>query len=87
LGLPDDQRLGLNLLPFPTGDMGRSSDPRLAREPRIRSMRPSPGAKMELYWKTWVTPNTRGKPLGWASAADWADIVRVLRQYGGFHAA
>lgn len=39
--------------------------------------------EMELSWKTWVTPNTRGKPLGWASEADWADTVSVLKQYGG----
>lgn len=39
--------------------------------------------EMELSWKTWVTPNTKGKPLGWASEADWADTVSVLKQYGG----
>ena len=38
---------------------------------------------MELSWKTWVTPNTKGKPLGWASDVDWADTVKVLKQYGG----
>jgi len=37
----------------------------------------------EYSWQTWVTPNTRGKPLGWASDLDWADTVRVLKQYGG----
>jgi NitT/TauT family transport system substrate-binding protein len=37
----------------------------------------------ELSWKTWVTPNTRGKPLGWSSDADWAGTVAVLKQYGG----
>jgi NitT/TauT family transport system substrate-binding protein len=36
-----------------------------------------------LSWKTWVTPNTKGKPLGWASATDWASTVSVLKQYGG----
>ena len=39
--------------------------------------------EMELSWKTWVTPNTTGKPLGWASDVDWADTVNVLKQYGG----
>ena len=38
---------------------------------------------MELSWKTWVTPNTKGKPLGWASDVDWAETVKVLKQYGG----
>jgi NitT/TauT family transport system substrate-binding protein len=38
---------------------------------------------MELSWKTWVTPNTQGKPLGWASDVDWAETVKVLKQYGG----
>jgi NitT/TauT family transport system substrate-binding protein len=37
----------------------------------------------ELSWKTWVTPNTRGKPLGWGSDADWASTIQVLKQYGG----
>jgi NitT/TauT family transport system substrate-binding protein len=39
--------------------------------------------EMEFSWKTWVTPNTREKPLGWASQEDWAETVNVLRQYGG----
>ncbi len=39
--------------------------------------------ELELSWKTWVTPNTKGKPLGWASDADWAETVNVLKQYGG----
>jgi NitT/TauT family transport system substrate-binding protein len=39
--------------------------------------------EMELSWKTWVTPNTKGKPLGWASDVDWAATVDVLKQYGG----
>jgi len=39
--------------------------------------------ELELSWKTWVTPNTRGKPLGWASEADWADTVSVLKRYRG----
>jgi len=30
-----------------------------------------------------VTPNTRGKPLGWASDVDWSETVKVLEQYGG----
>ncbi len=37
----------------------------------------------ELGWKTWVSPNTKGKPLGWASETDWAGTIEVLRQYGG----
>lgn len=39
--------------------------------------------EMELSWKTWVTPNTKGKALGWASDVDWAETVKVLKQYGG----
>jgi NitT/TauT family transport system substrate-binding protein len=39
--------------------------------------------EMELSWKTWVTPNTKGKPLGWASDVDWIETVKVLKQYGG----
>ncbi len=39
--------------------------------------------EMELSWKTWVTPNTKGKPLGWASDIDWSETVNVLKQYGG----
>ena len=34
----------------------------------------------ELSWKTWVTPNTAGKPLGWMSDKDWEDTVSVLKQ-------
>ncbi len=37
----------------------------------------------ELSWKTWLTPNTMGKPLGWGSDADWAGTIEVLKQYGG----
>ncbi len=39
--------------------------------------------ELELSWRTWVTPNTKGKPLGWASDVDWNETVSVLRQYGG----
>ena len=39
--------------------------------------------ELELSWATWVTPNTKGKPLGWNSEADWAETIAVLRQYGG----
>jgi len=39
--------------------------------------------EMEYSWKTWITPNTKGKPLGWASDLDWKETVSVLRQYGG----
>lgn len=46
-------------------------DPKIARR------------ELDFAWKTWVTPNTRGKPLGWASPVDWADTVKVLEQYGG----
>ena len=38
--------------------------------------------EMELSWNTWVTPNTRGKPLGWMSDKDWDETVRNLREYG-----
>src|SRR5580658_6679441 len=43
--------------------------------------------ELELSWKTWVTPHTQGKPLGWAADADWAETVNVLKQYGGVTAA
>jgi NitT/TauT family transport system substrate-binding protein len=39
--------------------------------------------ELELSWKTWVTPSTKGKPLGWAADADWVATADVLRQYGG----
>ncbi|MGH6673779.1 MAG: ABC transporter substrate-binding protein [Xanthobacteraceae bacterium] len=39
--------------------------------------------EFEVSWKTWVTPNTRGKPLGWGSDADWTAALKVLKQYGG----
>jgi NitT/TauT family transport system substrate-binding protein len=39
--------------------------------------------EFELGWQTWVTPNTKGKPLGWGSDADWAGTIAVLKQYGG----
>jgi NitT/TauT family transport system substrate-binding protein len=39
--------------------------------------------ELELSWKTWVTPSTKGKPLGWEAEADWASTVAVLGQYGG----
>jgi NitT/TauT family transport system substrate-binding protein len=37
----------------------------------------------QYSWRIWVTPNTRGKPLGWAADADWAETLEVLKQYGG----
>ncbi len=39
--------------------------------------------EMELSWKTWITPNTAGKPLGWMSDKDWQSTVDVLKKYGG----
>jgi NitT/TauT family transport system substrate-binding protein len=39
--------------------------------------------EMEFSWKSWVTPNTMGKPLGWGSDEDWKETVTVLKQYGG----
>jgi NitT/TauT family transport system substrate-binding protein len=39
--------------------------------------------EMELSWKTWVTPSTQGKPLGWCADGDWAETIGVLKQYGG----
>lgn len=39
--------------------------------------------EMEMSWNTWVTPNTRGRPLGWMSDKDWESTVQVLREYGG----
>ena len=37
----------------------------------------------EVSWKTWVTPSTKGKPLGWEADEDWASTIAVLKQYGG----
>ena len=37
----------------------------------------------EISWKTWVTPHTKGKPLGWEADEDWASTIQVLKQYGG----
>jgi NitT/TauT family transport system substrate-binding protein len=42
--------------------------------------------ELELSWKTWVTPSTKGKPLGWEADADWASTIQVLKQYGGVSA-
>jgi NitT/TauT family transport system substrate-binding protein len=42
--------------------------------------------ELELSWKTWVTPSTKGKPLGWEAEADWASTIKVLKQYGGVSA-
>lgn len=39
--------------------------------------------ELEISWKTWVTPNTKGKPLGWSSEADWTSTIEVLKEYGG----
>ena len=39
--------------------------------------------EFEVSWKTWVTPNTKGKPLGWGAEADWDSAISVLKQYGG----
>jgi len=39
--------------------------------------------ELELSWETYVTPNTRGKPLGWMSDKDWEDTVKILKDYGG----
>jgi NitT/TauT family transport system substrate-binding protein len=43
--------------------------------------------ELELSWKTWITPNTKGHPLGWGAEADWASTIQVLKQYGGVTAA
>ena len=37
----------------------------------------------EVSWKSWVTPNTKGKPLGWEADENWASTIDVLKQYGG----
>ena len=39
--------------------------------------------ELELSWETYVTPNTRGKPLGWMSDKDWEETVKILKEYGG----
>lgn len=39
--------------------------------------------EMEMSWNTWVTANTRGRPLGWMAEEDWRATLQVLREYGG----
>ena len=39
--------------------------------------------ELELSWKSWVSPATAGKPLGWMSLDDWKATTEVLRNYGG----
>jgi NitT/TauT family transport system substrate-binding protein len=39
--------------------------------------------EFEVSWRTWVTPNTKGKALGWGADADWTSAIAVLKQYGG----
>ena len=39
--------------------------------------------QMELSWQSWVTPNTRDKPLGWSSEKDWQGTIDTLKRYGG----
>ncbi len=43
--------------------------------------------EFEVSWKTWVTPNTKGKPLGWEAEANWEAMIEVLKKYGGVTAA
>jgi NitT/TauT family transport system substrate-binding protein len=43
--------------------------------------------EFEVSWKTWVTPATKGKPLGWESNASWASTIDVLKHYGGVTAS
>jgi NitT/TauT family transport system substrate-binding protein len=43
--------------------------------------------EFEVSWKTWVTPATKGKPLGWESDASWASTIDVLKHFGGVTAA
>jgi NitT/TauT family transport system substrate-binding protein len=44
-------------------------------------------SELELSWKTWLTPNTKGAALGWGSDADWAATIQTLSQYGGVTAS
>ncbi len=39
--------------------------------------------EFEISWKLWLTANTKGKPLGWGSDADWTSTIQVLKEYGG----
>jgi NitT/TauT family transport system substrate-binding protein len=39
--------------------------------------------EFEVSWQSWVTPHTKGKPLGWEAEEDWASTIQVLHQYGG----
>lgn len=36
----------------------------------------------ELSWQTWVTPNTRNRPIGWMAEPDWQATVDLLHQIG-----
>jgi NitT/TauT family transport system substrate-binding protein len=37
----------------------------------------------QLSWRTWVTPTTANKPLGWMAMDDWKATVEALKAYGG----
>ncbi|MCC7047466.1 MAG: ABC transporter substrate-binding protein [Alphaproteobacteria bacterium] len=37
--------------------------------------------QLELTFETLETPNTKGKPLGWMSDADWEQTQALLKQY------
>ena len=43
--------------------------------------------EMEWSWKTWVTPNTAHKPLGWMSIRDWQSTVELAKLYNHASAA
>jgi NitT/TauT family transport system substrate-binding protein len=40
-----------------------------------------------MSWRSWISPNTEGKPFGWMSEKDWEETVEVLKQYGGVTAS
>jgi NitT/TauT family transport system substrate-binding protein len=47
---------------------------------------PEPTAKagLEVIPSRMFAPSTRGKPLGWSSAADWEKMIDVLAETGGY---
>lgn len=40
-------------------------------------------SEMRYSWRTWVPPNTAGKPLGWMSREDWQETLKLVRHQGG----
>jgi NitT/TauT family transport system substrate-binding protein len=83
----DPETVRAFLAPTIKGFLYARSNPEEAIE-LIRKLSPAIDPKiarreMDISWRSWVTPNTRGKELGWSSDVDWEETVKVLKQYGG----